>query len=231
MKTFGEKVLRFYSSLELDFPRPPHVELLLPFGNPESFSLAKSFFQKFYNDDKKRTYILGINPGRFGAGLTGVPFTDPVRLEKECGIKNELPKKPELSSLFVYEMIRAFGGVDLFYEKFYLTAVCPVGFVSNGKNINYYDDKKLLGWSRPFIIETLKQQIRFGALKNTAVCLGEGKNYKFLLSLNDEHKFFSEIIPLAHPRFIMQYKRKELKSYINLYVKTLTGSLLKNEDR
>lgn len=41
------------------------------------------------------TNILGINPGRFGAGTTGIAFIDPIRLENECGINNSFPKKVE----------------------------------------------------------------------------------------------------------------------------------------
>ncbi|MFI5224347.1 MAG: DUF4918 domain-containing protein, partial [Nitrospirales bacterium] len=65
--------------------------------------------------------ILGINPGRLGAGLTGIPFTDPLKLQNICGIENTLPKKAELSADFIYTMISAFGGPEAFYKKFYFS--------------------------------------------------------------------------------------------------------------
>jgi hypothetical protein len=44
--------------------------------------ICSSFYQKYYADNKKRSLIIGINPGRFGAGVTGIPFTDPIRLKR-----------------------------------------------------------------------------------------------------------------------------------------------------
>lgn len=33
-------------------------------------------------------------------------------------------------------------------------------------------------------------------------------------TLNEELKLFNEIIPLEHPRYIMQYRRKLLSEYL-----------------
>jgi hypothetical protein len=40
-------------------------------------------------------------------------------------------------------VINAYGGPAVFYKRFFIGSVCPLGFVKNGKNINYYDDKEL----------------------------------------------------------------------------------------
>ncbi len=92
--------------------------------------------------------ILGINPGRFGGGVTGIPFTDPKRVIEKCGLAYSGEMKHEPSSVFVYEMIDAFGGAIKFYEQFYIHSVCPLGFTNinnKGKaiNYNYYDSKEL----------------------------------------------------------------------------------------
>ena len=166
--------------------------------------------------------IIGINPGRFGGGVTGIPFTDPIRLEKSCGIANSLPRKAELSSLFIYEMIHAYGGPEKFYKNFYFTSVSPLGFVKDGKNLNYYDVKGLPDLLMPFILSSLQAQLDLGMDRTVAYCLGEGANYKFLNKVNEQHKFFNEIIPLPHPRFIMQYRRKRLAEYIALYLERLS---------
>ena len=165
--------------------------------------------------------ILGINPGRFGSGLTGVPFTDPINLEKYCGIENKLPKKQEISSAFMYEMIHAFGGCDQFYQKYYFSSISPLGFIKDGKNLNYYDVKGLSNKLMDFIIASLKEQLSWGINREVVYCLGEGKNFEFLTELNNEHKFFTKMIPLSHPRFIMQYKRKKLQEYIDDYLMKL----------
>jgi len=221
---FSSKVLRFFATLSLTATLPRGVEVLNPYQNPPAFQLCQLFYRQYYNDNNPRTMIIGINPGRFGGGLTGIPFTDPLKLENVCGIKNDLQKKQELSSDFIYKMIEAFGGPSLFYNKFYFTSVSPLGFIKAGKNLNYYDDKKLTDRLKPFMVECMRTQLNFGIKRKVAFCLGEGDNYKFLSQFNDQHQFFEAVIPLAHPRFIMQYKRKYLTPYLDSYLSALSQS-------
>ena len=115
-------------------------------------------------------------------------------------------------------MINAFGGVHAFYKQMYITAISPLGFTLHNKNLNYYDDRELQEDIKPFIISCMEKQISFGMQTDRAYCLGEGKNYKYLQTLNKEMKWFKEIIPLAHPRFIMQYRLKRKEEYINQYL-------------
>ena len=140
----SQHVLSFLFNLKFSIPLPEGFEVLDPYANPDTRIICEEFYNKYYNDVNKRFCIIGINPGRFGAGITGIPFTDPIRLESELSIPNKWAKKQELSSVFIYEMINAFGGPQNFYSQFYFTAVSPLGLVKNGKNINYYDDKTLL---------------------------------------------------------------------------------------
>lgn len=79
--------------LELDVTLPKGIEVMNPFTDSYIFGYCKKFYAKYYNTTQQRTLIVGINPGRFGGGLTGIPFTDPIKLENECGIENDLPKK------------------------------------------------------------------------------------------------------------------------------------------
>ncbi len=143
-------------------------------------------------------------------------------MQNDCGIINSWTKKPELSSLFIYETVNAFGGPKLFYSKFYITAVSPLGFTKNNKNLNYYDDKDLQDGIKGFAVDCMNKQLRFGINRDVAFCLGDGKNYKYLSKLNSEHKFFGQIIPLPHPRFIMQYRLKKKDDYVQSYLQHLT---------
>jgi hypothetical protein len=215
--TFADQVLYFYKNLEIRSTLPEGVVVLNPFYNSESFSFCNQFYKKFYDDENERTLILGINPGRHGGGVTGVPFTDPIKLEQYCNIPNPYSKKAELSADFIYAMIENFGGTEEFYSKFYISAVSPLGFTMGGKNLNYYDIKELQLALRDFIIDCLKKQLSFGINRKVCYCLGEGENFKFLTRLNNEQRFFEKIIPLAHPRFIMQYRRKKIATYIEDY--------------
>ena len=81
--TFADRLLNFHRSLSPDWKLPEGVELLFPFHSPETWGVMTTFFKKYYDDNQFRTIIFGINPGRFGAGVTGVPFTDPAKLETD----------------------------------------------------------------------------------------------------------------------------------------------------
>ena len=221
MVNFGQKVIDFLFNLDPQFSLPENVAMMNPFESPETKEVCKKFYLKYYNAVNPRAFIIGINPGRFGAGVTGIPFTDPIRLVGECQIANPFPKKQELSSVFIYDMINKFGGPEKFYSSFYFTSVSPLGFVSDGKNLNYYDRKDLQNSLKSFIASTIEQQLKFGDYSKTAICLGEGKNYKYLQKLNTEMNYFEKILPLPHPRFVMQYRYKRKEEYIHLYLEAL----------
>lgn len=216
--TQAENILAFNRALKINTKLPAGVEVMSPYQDDVIFSICRQFYTRYYNDTHSRTLIFGINPGRFGGGLTGVPFTDPAKLEKYCGIANDLPRKPELSADFIYQMITAFGGPEKFYAKFYISAISPLGFTKDGKNLNYYDIRELQEGLHEFIIDCMQKQLRFGVNQDVCYCLGEGENFKFLNKLNKGHGFFKKVIPLAHPRFIMQYKRKKIDAYIKDYL-------------
>lgn len=224
---FADEVIQFLSNLEYKGSLPEGISIMNPLrDNPNIIPAVSKFYHKFYNDDKPRYLILGINPGRFGAGVTGIPFTDSKRLTESCGLSIPGLTTFETSSVFIYEMIDAFGGVEQFYNRFFISAVCPLGFttISNkGKtvNYNYYDSKKLTTSVMDFIISSLARQLEFGIKQEACFCLGTGKNYKFLMQLNNKLKFFKKIIPLEHPRYIMQYKSKQKDHYINRYLNEL----------
>lgn len=222
MNTFGKNILDFLFNLKIPFQLPAEVEVLDVHTDPVIQEICRKFYQKFYNDSSKRHMILGINPGRFGGGVTGIPFTDPKRLQDDCGIKNEFAKRQELSCVFMYEMMKAFGGVEEFYRNFYISALSPLGFTRNGKNLNYYDDKVLFKEIEPFVIDCIEKQLSFGIITDVVYCIGEGENFKYLKKLNASNKWFSEIVPLAHPRFVLQYKRKYKDEYIQDYVNKLS---------
>ncbi|MFT4680668.1 MAG: hypothetical protein ACI9FU_000104 [Granulosicoccus sp.] len=230
MKSLSQKISEFNQGLELKVRLPQGFDVMNPFqgSNAEQIkSITESFYAKFYNDSGSRNLILGINPGRLGAGATGLPFTDTKRLNSDCGIEFSDFELHEPSSVFVYEVIRAFGGVQKFYSEFYINSVCPLGFLrlnekANWVNANYYDDKNLFKAVRPFIIESLKAQIDWGIRTDKIWCMGSGLNFKFLTELNKTEKLFGEIVKLDHPRYVVQYKSKEMDAYVGKYLDLLS---------
>jgi len=221
MQLVADKLMRFYKSLYSPKNLPKGFEVLFPQKDKQVIELVKKFFVKYFNDDSPRRLMLGINPGRFGAGITGVNFTAPKQLKENCGIDHHLELSSELSAEFIYDMIGEYGGVKKFYQDWFISSVCPLGFIKNGKNINYYDDKKLMDAVTPFIVDCIHKQIAIGFSTEKCLCIGGEKNFKFLSALNNEHKWFGEIIPLPHPRFILQYRRKQKDKYIHQYLSVM----------
>ncbi len=218
--TFAEKAVEYFLSLKKPVNLPQGVEFLNPYENKSVRKVVKEFYRKFYNDNNKRVFIFGINPGRFGGGLTGISFTDPVALRLFCGIENRLGNRRELSSDFIYKVVEQFGGAGKFFRKYFLTALYPLAIIKDGKNHNYYDSKELYEIMKPLLIDSVREQIKFGAEKSFAVSLGK-KNAKYLEEINTELNYFREIKVVEHPRFIMQYRRKRLHEFISKYLETI----------
>lgn len=223
--TFSEKVIQFLSNLDTSFELPENIELMNPFkDNPVIQEAVKSFYTKFYKDTKPRTLIIGINPGRLGAGATGIPFTDTKRLNEVCNIPFEICKTHEPSSVFVYALIDKLGGPELFYHHYFISSVSPLGFIhrnTKGKwvNCNYYDYPELVSAVTPFIYKCLKEQASFCDVKKCFI-LGK-KNAEYFRRFNDKLQLFHEFEVLEHPRYIMQYKSKQIDDYLEAFSEKL----------
>ncbi len=212
-------MLEFYRTL----PRPPvtsaAVEWIDPYIMPEVCRCMEEFYGKFYGDDLPRLFVFGINPGRYGSGITGIPFTDGFALTHGCGIATSLPQRRELSATFIHKVIQAWGGADDFFGQTYITAVSPLGLIREDKNFNYYDDRAVLKELEPFVVNAIQRQIAFGARPQAAVVIGTGKNLEVMQRLNAEHHFFDELHAVEHPRFIMQYRRNQVDEFVARYVR------------
>ncbi len=224
VETFADRVISFNERIDFKGNLPPGISIMNPFKeNKEVLKISNIFYKKFYDDHEKRHLILGINPGRFGGAVTGIPFTDTKRLTSECGIPYQGKETHEPSSVFVYEMIKAYGGTGNFYRNFYINSICPLGFTATndkGKevNYNYYDSAVLIDSMYEFMVENIQTQVCMGIYTDTCFCFGNGKNERFLRKLNEKYQFFQHIIALEHPRFIMQYKAKTKQLYLDKYL-------------
>ncbi len=229
--TFGDKVIAFNKVLQYSGKLPPDFRVINPYlDNPETMDVMGQFYQRFYGDSNLRRFILGINPSRHGAGVTGVPFTDTKRLESICGIKMYSAHTHEISSVFLYDMIREYGGADEFYSQFYINSPFPLAIVRQtpeGKwlNANYYDDRNLFELVKDFMIESIKNHISLGLDTSEVFILGK-KNADFIHKLNEEAKLFGRLKVLEHPRYIQQYKSREKQLYIDKYILTLNNMSL-----
>jgi len=227
-KTFAEKVIDFNRHLHYPGKLPNGFRVLNPYiDNPETMVVMQKFYKKYYNDTRQRRFIIGINPSRHGAGVTGVPFTDTKRLEAVCGIEMKSAHTHEVSSVFMYEMIAGFGGAVDFYNRFYINSPFPLAIIrqtEEGKwlNANYYDEPELFEMVKAFMIASLKKHIGIGLDTTEAFVLGK-KNADFIHKLNNEARLFEHLTVLEHPRFIQQYKSKQIQTYIDKYILALNN--------
>ena len=227
--TFASRTLRFYKSLRA--PKVPRgFEVMNPYRDRKVLRHLETFLDKYLDDNRQRLLVIGINPGRFGAGITGVTFTDPVALEDFCGIPNHLARRRELSSIFVYDVVERLGGAAAFYRSVFLSAICPLGFTKSGKNVNYYDDRALEKAVTPFIVRSMDRQIGLGCRTDHVVVLGRSANAKYLRRMNELHGWFEQVHVLDHPRPIMQYRRKRVEEYVREYAEVI-GAITKSENR
>lgn len=210
---------------------PPGVGVLDPLHGEhgaEVRRIVELFHRKYFSDERPRKLMLGINPGRLGAGSTGLCFTDTKRCESDLGIPVHGIRTHEPSSDFFYRMVRAAGGAEAFYHAVYVQAVCPLGFVKDGPkgtpvNLNYYDDLALQRAVTPFIGRWLRDLAGTGMRTGTVYCIGTGKNLAFLQRLNADLKLFDRIVALEHPRYVIQYKTRSMDLYIDKYLQALFG--------
>ena len=82
MNTWAEDLFNYYINLNPPSLLPDNIQWLYPQQQEEVQKVLRQFLNKFYVDKHKRTLILRINPGRYGAGITGVNFTAAKQLKE-----------------------------------------------------------------------------------------------------------------------------------------------------
>ena len=96
----------------------------------------KRFHEKYVIGNKPHIMLVGINPGRFGAGKTGIPFLDFDSLSKL--LPDIDSNESERSSKFIFDIIEDIG-VEKFYQQCHISNLSWFGFydLTNIKNVNY----------------------------------------------------------------------------------------------
>ncbi len=107
----ADRLLKHVLSFSLkEVHLPSGVGVLDPFNGEHADEIRRIvtlFHKKYFSDDRRRVLMLGINPGRLGAGSTGLSFTDTKRCESDLGIPVSGLRTHEPSSDFFYRVIRA----------------------------------------------------------------------------------------------------------------------------
>lgn len=219
--TFSIAIERFLTTLRFDGDLPSGIEILDPYTNPETRRVVHEMVTRYYTDAPPRLGMWGINPGRFGAGITGLSFTDPWAVSNLLNIDTTLTGRRELSAEFISMVIESYGGPTAFYRDVYMCALSPLGFVMGDKNINFYDDPKLIRSIVPFVLSSLQTQHQAGLIADRCIILGTGKLKTFAEREVKSTMGYKYIEYLEHPRYIMQYQRARVTMFVDRYVETI----------
>ncbi|MHB1301481.1 MAG: uracil-DNA glycosylase family protein [Burkholderiales bacterium] len=170
-----------------------------------------AFWQRFYGEGIPRIMVCGINPGRFGAGKTGIPFLDFMSLSKLIpGIERQDSEK---SASFFFEVVRSFGA-ETFFHTFYVSNFSSVGYLRDGTNLNYHD---LPDVAREIVERNFLEEI-------------ETIHPTHVISLGKEvHESVRNLLPasidcslrLPHPSWVATYRANETNQWVSRYREVL----------
>lgn len=224
--TLAQQIISFNRQVQFNGELPEGYGVINPFIDDQTtMAVMEQFYMKFYNDRQARKFLIGINPSRHGAGITGVPFTDTKRLESHCGIPVPGRHSHELSSVFIYDVIAAYGGAEAFYSRCFINSPFPLALIKQSAmgrwvNVNYYDSRALWSLLKPHMKVYLKQFSEFHIDPTEVIILGK-KNALFIQEINQELNLFKKITVLEHPRFIQQYRSRDRDAYILKYLRAI----------
>lgn len=174
---------------------------------------AEQFIQQYLPEPLPQTVILGLNPGRSGAGLTGIPFLD------FRSLANLLPDTPlprndtEPSANFFHRVVQNVG-VEKFYRTFYVSNVAAVGFLRDGKNCNYPE----LPTAAQRVIEERFLAEMAQLQPKRIIALGREVEATVQRLFPDDSVRISH---LPHPSWIMTYRLREAQSWVRRYTQML----------
>lgn len=217
----AEAFTTWLCNLDLEIDLPAGFLVMNPYADSEVQRVVRCFYSRYLSGSQSRLSIWGINPGRFGAGITGLAFTDPWALNHQLNIPTSLDGRREPSAIFISAVIDAYGGAQAFYDDVLLTAFSPLGFVRSGVNVNFYDDAALQRAIVPFVAEHVDAVREAGAPSDSILILGSGKLRQFVERHLAPTRRFNHVVALDHPRYIMQYRRATMDRYVEQYVDTI----------
>lgn len=161
-------------------------------GFVDNLGTVQDFYTTYYSSAAwPRIVLCGINPGRLGAGKTGVPFLDFKSLSQLLDAVTD--QDEEKSAQFIWKLIETFPSPKKFFESVYLTNISWFGFTQSGKNLNYY---KLPGnlqgvFVKSFVreMEILKPKVIIPLSKDVAKTL-RAMNLDYTIGKSLNHPYY-----------------------------------------
>lgn len=216
MNTIIKELKRQYIDDEAINTLLKNDDIVILDGFLNNWNNIERFYAQYNNNKYPKVVICGINPGKNGAGKTGIPFVDFNSLSKLLPNIDENDK--ERSAQFFYKIIEHFGAKK-FFETFYVTNVSWLGFTKDGKNINYYD---LPTKVKEVIFDIYKNEI--ASIKpNTIISLSQ-EVQETNISLFGENETI-ELKSLPHPNYCAFPKNKHggKEQYISVLSQYIRG--------
>lgn len=142
--------------LRKGFGKLAHVYNPLTYGWP----VHEAFLARYGAKAPREILLVGMNPGPWGMGQTGVPFGDPAMVRDWMGLAGHVTSPPNLhpsrpviglastrregSGTTIYGWAQdRFVTADAFFDRFFVTNYCPLLFFDEGgKNATPADFRK-----------------------------------------------------------------------------------------
>jgi hypothetical protein len=176
----------------------------------------QDFYEHYVFPHKQQVALCGINPGRFGAGKSGIPFVDVDSLTRLLGLKVEVGT--ERSAQFIRRVVDHFGA-SRFYAHVYVTNLSTFGFRNKNRNVNYYELPQAL---QSEIFRWFAAEMSIGGINVIIPC--SQKVYQTLRNLQRNGTLTATIHePLPHPNWCAF--PKNYASALEKYVQVLTPFL------
>jgi hypothetical protein len=214
LKNYSEFVHKIFSEKSQELRQNlnnQNISILDDFIN--NFEVINEFYNKYITPNNPKVIICGINPGRFGAGKTGIAFLDFSSVSKL--INNINRTDTERSAQFFYNIIEKFTPEN-FYKHFYVTNISCLGFKIKKKrwvNLNYYSLPLEI---KNIFINNFLNEVNYLKPKYIISCSGEV--HKTLCELKKNNLLNCNIeITLQHPYWCSIKKNYEFgfNRYIN----------------
>ncbi len=212
MRNIVEKFFEFYEIFNekySDILRSNNIGILSEFLDNKNNIIE--FHKKYIQPNSPKIVMCGINPGRKGAGITGIPFIDTYSLSKM--LPDIINPKSEKSAKFFFSIIEEFG-IDKFYKNIHFTNMSWLGFykLDNGINVNY---NSLSEEIQNYLIDKFVEEMDF-INPEVIIPIGDIVNWELLFNLKEKNRLKAEIGPrLYHPA----YRLVERKTYIETLTK------------
>ena len=183
-------------------------------GFNKNIELVNRYYQTYYNNHRNRIVLCGINPGKNGAGKTGIPFIDYKGASYLLSDVHQDEK--EQSAQFILSIINEIGS-ETFFNNVYMTNISWFGFIKGGNNFNYYELPSPLQttFTKSFLAEMsfVQPKVIIPLSKEVELTLKE---------MMKEGKLNYPVVPrLPHPYYCSIGKRPI--KYKDVYIKKITS--------